>query len=124
MEETKKVTSQNVWIWAGTDNEGQFYNQSSLSSSLLPRCVFSFTVKLLDRVAVTCFAYFLATSHFSTKMTSPYYHYLHFDGTARFKDINVSNIKYYGLLSAFILLKLTVQIDLYGHSLLLKALLP
>lgn len=55
-----------------------------------PDVFFSFTVKLLDRVAVTCFAYFLATSHFSTKMTSSYYHYLHFDGTALFKDINVS----------------------------------
>ena len=69
-------------------------------------------------------SYFLATSHFSTKMTSPYYHYLHFDGTAFFKDINISNIKYYGLLSAFSLLKLTAQLDLYGHSLLLKALVP
>lgn len=113
-----------MWIWGGTENEGQFYNQSSLSSSLLPRCVFPFTVKLLDKVAVICFAYFLATSHFSTKMTSPYYHYLHFVGTALFKDINISNIKYYGLLSAFILLKLTEQLDLYGHCLLLKALLP
>lgn len=58
-------------------------------------------------------------------MTSSYYHYLHFYETALFKDNNnASNIKYYELLSAFILFNPNAQFDPYGHSLLLKALLP